>query len=203
MGVYSNSTIGLFEKTISSRRLALAPSLFIRAPHPKTEIRAERAAVQRALDAGWVGQMKIHGHRAQIHISADPSDAPIIYNRQGQPHQKFFSSEVITELRRLFSPIKDWSAIDAEWIKSDDKIYVFDFLKKDGLVLSRLNYTERHALLPKDFISPHFQVLPVLTNTEKCLEILKSDNAQIEGLVFKSPETIGFSDTSIVRCRKK
>ena len=35
------------------------------------------------------------------------------------------------------------------------------------------------------------------------LEAMHDDRPNIEGLVFRSMNTPGFSDTSIVRCRKK
>lgn len=202
-GALLNSLPGIFEDTLFSRRFALPASLYIRAPHPKTEIRPERSAVERVLSAGWVGQVKIHGHRAQIHISSDPEVSPIVYNRQGKPHQKELSLPIISELRRLFTPARGWNVVDAEWIKSEDKLFVFDFLKKDGVALSRQTYTERYNLLPRNFISPHFQVLPLLTSVEKCLEPLASTDPNIEGVVFKSPTTAGFSDTSVIRCRRK
>lgn len=180
----------------------MAHSLYIRAPHPKTEIRAEESAIRRVLEAGWVGQTKIHGHRAQIHISADPHQMPLVYNRQGNPHQKALSPEIVAELRRLFTPSTGWNAIDAEWLKAEDKFFIFDFLKKDGQILSRESFADRYRRIPTHFISPHFQVLPLLTRVEKCLEILASPADHIEGLVFKSPTTIGFADTAIIRCRK-
>ena len=147
--------------------------------------------------------MKIHGHRAQIHVSHNPDDLPVVYNRQGRPHSKDLSPPMIAELRRLFAPRQEgWNAIDAEWIKSDEKLYVFDFLKYEGKTLSRLSYEDRYLLLPTDFISPYIQVLPLLTRVDRCLEVLASPSTQVEGLVFKSKSTIGFADTAIVRCRK-
>src|SRR5262245_26285002 len=105
---------GIFAETIfSPRRRIVRPSNFIKAMHPKTEIRPTRDAVEKILQSGWVGQMKVHGHRAQIHLSSDPNEDVIAYNRQGQPHKKLLTKEIETELRRIFPLEKDWTIIDA------------------------------------------------------------------------------------------
>jgi len=170
--------------------------------HPKTEIRPERDAIRKVLDAGWVGQLKIHGHRAQIHIPADGADDTIAYNRQGKIHQKLLPDEIVVELRRLFAPREEWTVLDAEWLKPEGKLFVFDLIKKDGKLLNRLSYAERYKLLPRDFISPHVQILPLLTTVDRCMEAFEKERPHVEGLVFKSMTTAGFGDTSIVRCRR-
>jgi ATP-dependent DNA ligase len=180
----------------------LKPSLFIRPIHPKTEIRPTPEAIRKVLAAGWVGQLKIHGHRAQIHIPADPKEEILAYNRQGQLHKKEIPSSIQTELRRVFAPASAWNVIDSEWLKPEDKIYVFDFLKKEGESLHRLNFQDRWKLLPRAYLSPHLQTLPVLTTLAQCLEALGRPEETIEGLVFKSPSP-GFEDSSIVRCRRQ
>src|ERR1041385_6212935 len=87
---------GIFEDCIfSGRRRIVAASIYIRAMHPKTEISPTRAAVEKILKAGWAGQMKIHGHRAQIHISANPGEEPIAYNRRGEAHKKLLPQSMI------------------------------------------------------------------------------------------------------------
>lgn len=177
-------------------------SIFIHAMHPKTEIKPHPSTLQKILDAGWVGQLKIHGHRAQIHISADPLVEPYAYNRQGRIHKKLLPKPVISELRRLFTPERQWNVIDAEWLKDTDKLFVFDLLKLNGDTLVRLNYAERWNLLPRAFISPSISILPVFTSLNQCLEALQNPEPYIEGLVFKSQSSPGFEDTSIVRCRK-
>lgn len=181
----------------------MAQSVFIKAMHPKTEISPTLPAVTKILKAGWIGQMKIHGHRAQIHISSDPADAVIAYNRQGRPHQMLLPDKIAAELRRIFKPENGWTVIDAEWLKPEGKLFVFDILKKDDLLLRRLSYGERYALLPRSYISPHVKTLPILSTPEKCMAVLATPDDYIEGLVFKSLTTKGFSDTSIVRCRKR
>src|SRR6185312_16037753 len=90
----------IFEDIIFSPRRKVARSVFIKAMHPKTEIQPSRAAIEKILKMGWVGQMKIHGHRAQVHLSADRED-PIVYNRQGKTHGKLLSKEIGTELYRI------------------------------------------------------------------------------------------------------
>ncbi len=179
----------------------MARSAFIRPMHPKTEISPDAATVARVLGLGWAGQIKIHGHRAQIHISADPNDAPLAYNRHGEIHKKLIPEAIVSELRRLFQPKKGWNVIDAEWLKPENKLFVFDFIKQEGELLTRLTYLERWKLLPRAYISPTLSTLPLLTTIEKCMEILDKPAPHVEGLVFKSQTTRGFEDSSIVRCR--
>lgn len=170
--------------------------------HPKTEISPTLASVDKILKAGWIGQTKVHGHRAQVHLSAD-SDEVVVYNRQGRPHKMRLQKEIEKELRRIFDLESGWTVIDAEWLKPEKQLYIFDLLKKDGKLLRSMNYADRYALLPKSYISPHVKTLPWLTTVPKCMAILESSEDYIEGLVFKSPNTKGFDDTSIVRCRKR
>lgn len=181
----------------------MPPSVFIKAMHPKTEIQPTAAAIDKILKAGWVGQMKVHGHRAQIHLSAGAPIGPIVYNRQGRPHKKLLPDDITQELRRIFELHDGWTVIDAEWLKPEEKLFIFDILKLDGKLLRTLSYRERYALLPRSYISPHVQTLPLLTTQAKCLEILNRPEDYIEGLVFKALASKGFSDTSIVRCRKR
>ncbi len=193
---------GIFEETIfDSKRRFVPRSVFIKAMHPTTEISPIPASIEKILKAGWVGQMKIHGHRAQIHLHE--SEEPIAYNRQGRPHTKLLPKEIIQELRRIFDLKKGWTVIDTEWLKPENKLFVFDILKIKDKLLRNLNYQDRFDLLPRLYISPHVQTLPLLTTKEKCLEVLARPEKYIEGLVFKSLTTKGFEDTSIVRCRKR
>lgn len=197
-------TQGIFELTIFSPRRGLVPlSTYIRAMHPKTEISATLASVEKILKAGWVGQMKVHGHRAQVHISADENVTPIVYNRQGRPHKMLLPDSITQELRRIFDLKKGWTVIDAEWLKPEGELYIFDLLKLDGKSLRPLSYSERYKLLPKSYISPSIKALPLLTTSEKCMELLARNENYIEGLVFKSPTSKGFEDTSIIKCRKR
>jgi ATP-dependent DNA ligase len=196
----SQTIPGIFERIIFSPWRPVAPSIFIKAMHPKTELKPNREAITKILKMGWIGQMKIHGHRAQIHLS--PKEAPIAYNRQGKVHKLALPKEIIKELMRVIDPQKDWTVIDAEWLKPEKKLYIFDILKKDGKSLARTTYGERFALLPRDYLSPYIQTLPILRTVEKCMEVFEKEDEHIEGLVFKSMTTKGFSDTGIVRCRK-
>lgn len=196
---------GVFEETIFTRKAHLRPSLFMRPMHPKTEIKPTSEAIQKILDLGWVGQLKIHGHRAQIHISSDPNEEIIAYNRQGRTHKKVIPTLMVSELRRLFTPAQGWNVIDTEWLKDkpdmEDRIYVFDFLKKENQSLGRLNFQERWKMLPRAYLSPVMQTLPILGTLQQCLTALEKPDVYIEGLIFKSPSP-GFEDTSIIRCRR-
>lgn len=195
---------GIFEPIIfSPRRGPVPPSVFIKPMHPKSEIKPTLESVEKVLRSGWVGQMKVHGHRAQIHISARPGDDPIVYNRQGRVHKKLLPDEIAFELRRIFTLREGWTVIDSEWLKPKGKLFIFDILKQDDQLLRRMSYADRYALLPKSYISPHVKTLPLLTSAEKCLEVLAKTEDYIEGLVFKSLTAKGFDDTSIVRCRKR
>lgn len=181
----------------------MSESVFIRAMHPKSEISPTLPAVSKILNAGWVGQMKIHGHRAQIHISADPAQEVVAYNRQGRPHKMLLPEKIAAELRRVLDLENGWTVIDAEWLKPKNKLFIFDILKSNDQLLRRMTYAERFALLPKSYISPYIKTLPLLTTPEKCMAVLATPDDYIEGLVFKSLSSRGFEDTSIVRCRKR
>lgn len=181
----------------------MASSIYIKAMHPKSEILPEPSAILRILENGWVGQTKIHGHRAQIHIPSSSKESLIAYTRKGTRHKLALSPGMVKELRRLFTPAKGWNVIDAEWLKPEEKLFVFDFLKVEGVTMTSHTYPERWALLPKAFISPHISILPLLRDLAACKKVLATQSETVEGLVFKSATSTGFSDSSIVRCRIK
>lgn len=191
----------IFEPSKTKRSAMVLPSRFIRPIHPKTQIAPEEAAIKRVIEAGWWAQPKIHGHRAQIHIPADGGPC-LVYNRQGQLHKEVLTPALEAELRRVFLPTSDWNTIDAEWMKPEQKIYVFDFLKRDGKILDGLTFAERYELLPKLYLSPHLSTVPVFKTTEKCMVFLTGTLPPfMEGLVFRAAFSRGFSDSTIVRCR--
>lgn len=193
----------ILRSTIFSRQLPVSSSAFIRAMHPKSAIRPDRAAIRRILEAGWAGQVKMHGHRAQIHIPAAEGEALLCYNRQGRPHAKSLPPQVAHELRRLFQPDQGWTVVDAEWLKDTDEIFIFDLLKHRGRLLRDLTYLERWQMLPRVFASDTLRVLTLLRTVEACMTELNSTQPRVEGLVFKALTTPGFSDTSIIRCRRQ
>jgi ATP-dependent DNA ligase len=196
---------GIFDETIFSpkRTTTVSRSVFIKAMHPKTEISPTLASVEKILKAGWAGQVKVHGHRAQIHLCADESEEPIAYNRMGKPHKKLLPDEIVAELRRILRPEIGWTVVDAEWLKPEGKLFIFDVLKLNGKILRGVSYEERWKRLPRLYISRHVQTLPLLTSADKCMEVLASTDENVEGLVFKALQSKGFEDTSIVRCRKR
>src|SRR5438067_1667360 len=103
---------GIFEQTIFSGHTSLSgPSRFIQPMHPKTEIQPTRASMLRVLQAGWVGQLKVHGHRAQIHIPEDTNAKIFAYNRQGAQHKLAIPEAMGAEIRRLFAPKSGWNII--------------------------------------------------------------------------------------------
>lgn len=185
------------------RRTVAHPSPFIRPMHPKTGIRPVPEAISRILDSGWVAQLKIHGHRAQIHVPADRDEPIWVFNRHGAQHKKLMPEPMVAEIRRVFTPTTGWNVVDAEWIKGEDKLYVFDFLKRDGELLRKMPFPQRWQLLPRLYLSPHIQTLPLIRDLKGCLEALDERQPHIEGLVFKSLTSPGFADTSIIRCRRR
>ena len=188
--------------SLLKRKKKMQLPAFIRPIHPKTEINPDPPSIEKVLKLGWWGQTKIHGHRAQIHLHADPNVEPVAYTRSGKIHSKDLEPSIVSELRRVFKPQLAWSVVDVEWLKKEQKLYIFDYLKKDDKVLVSLSYRERYNLIPRDFISPHIEVLSILKNLNDCLAVLQDKRSWVEGLVFKSPNSYGFSDSSVVKCRK-
>jgi ATP-dependent DNA ligase len=193
---------GVFESTIFSRQVPVTSSPYIRAMHPKTEIRPEATAIKKALGAGWVGQTKIHGHRAQIHLPADVAAPVTVFNRQGRPHAKALPAALVAELRRLIPARDGFTVLDAEWTKDDDHLYLFDVLRWEGKSLAALTYPERYELLPRVYSSESVTTLPLFTTVEQCLKVLGDPDPKVEGLVFKARRAKGFGDANVVRCRK-
>lgn len=194
---------GIFDETIFSTSRPMTSSIFVRPMHPKTEILPTPQAIRKLLDAGWCGQLKIHGHRAQIHVHEDPSTPLICFNRQGKQHKKLLPPEIAAELRRLLQPTSGWNVIDAEWLKEENKLFLFDFIKFNNKLLIAYNYLERRELLPQVYVSQHISTLGIMTTVERCLAVFNTTEEHIEGLVFRSKTKPGFSDTSIIRCRRK
>lgn len=178
-------------------------SVFIRGMHPKTEVRPDPATIRRILDNDWWGQLKIHGHRAQIHISADPDAEALVYTRSGKLHERSLSKEMVNELRRILQPMSGYTVVEGEWLKPEDKLFLFDYLKKDGKLLDQLSYEERWQLLPKLYISPRVETLGVLKTVDECLNALRRPEEWVEGIVLKARKSKGFFDRSIIRCRKE
>jgi ATP-dependent DNA ligase len=195
---------GIFDSTIfSGGRCIVNGPKPIRPIHPKTEIAPTRDAIQRILERGWWGQVKIHGHRAQIHIPSDEPEGIVVYNRQGQPHRKVLPQDVASEVLRIFRPQSGWNVIDAEWLKSEDRLFVFDFLKREDQLLDAATYGERYDMLPRVYKSQKILTLPPLKSLDACLSVLADPAPHVEGLIFRSPVTRGFIDSGIVRCRKR
>lgn len=185
------------------RQIKLEESKFITSMHPKTEILPNPDSIKRILKSSWWGQIKIHGHRAQIHIPENEQKSILVYTRKGGFHKKSLGPAISKELFRLFKPKEGWSVIDSEWLKPKNKIFVFDLLKHNGKLLTDYTYEERWSLLPQVYKSEYIETLPVYRSVEACLKALDSEIPHVEGLVFKSYKTPGFQDTSIIRCRKR
>lgn len=158
---------------------------------------------RRILDAGWWGQMKVQGHRVQIHISADPKQPCLAFTRLGKLHVRKLDPELEAELRRILTLKHSWSAIEAEWLKDEKKLFIFDYIKFNGEVLSACSYKQRYEMLPRIYQSPHVSTLPVLRTVTECMTVAKDASPHVEGLVFKSIDSIGFANHSMIRCRKQ
>ena len=199
----ARSATSIFAKPFFTRQSPVTSPPYIRAPHPKTGILPEPSTIKRILGTGWVGQTKIHGHRCQLHVPAEGAKGVIAFTRQGKRHAKAMSDAMLKEVVRLFRPETGWNVVDAEWLKPEDKLFVFDYLKKEGRLLSKLAFPQRFELLPRAYISPHITTLPLLRDLKQCLDVLGSTDPHVEGLVFKSLTRIGFADTSVVRCVRR
>lgn len=179
----------------------MTPSRFIRAMHPRTAIQPKADAIARVLQSGWAGQWKIHGHRAQIHIPPPGDGSCLAYNRQGALHRKKLPEEIDAELSRLFAREDGWTVIDSEWLKGEDRIFVFDILRAGGVLNSSLTYAERYEQIPRVYRSSCIETLPLLMTVSGCMAAVESAPEFVEGLVFRALHTRGFQDTSIIRCR--
>ncbi len=155
------------------------------------------------LTSAWAFASTYRLDRRLRHVPADPKTPILVFNRQGDLHKKAVSPALDAEIRRVLAPQADWSAIDAEWLKADDRVFLFDFLKREGRSLETMPYEERWALLPRVYRSPFLETLEIFRTADKCLEALARTETWVEGLVFKSLKAPGFSDASVVRCRKR
>jgi ATP-dependent DNA ligase len=192
-------TMSNFKMLIRNMR-KMKPDGFIKCQHPNHAIAPERSAIERVLKMGWAGQLKMNGHRLQIHIS--PQREITCYTRHGRLHTQKLSSE----LKFSFQDYADsdgYLCLEGEWLKAENQVYLFDILRYKSDTLSFQTYAERHSLLKEVFhISPHIKFLRTYKKVDDCLKILESSDAKIEGLVFKSLNTKGWPDTAIVRCLK-
>lgn len=177
----------------------MSKARFLKPQHPKATVMPRLDAIQRIFALGWVGQAKMNGRRAQIHIL--PGEAIQAFTRQGAPHTKPIPHEIDVLLHQWFGGTGP-TVLDAEWFPFDGKLYIFDALALDGKRLDRFSFPERHALLFKDFINPLIKVLPILKTAKEAWALLQGSDAAVEGIVLRSSASQGWPDTAIVRCRK-
>jgi len=174
---------------------------FLNPQHPKSNMRPDPEMMKMLLGLGWAGQAKINGARTQIHISCQ-SDFRV-FTRQGSPHTVEFPAHVAEVLKARWTPTKDWTVLDAEWERFAPgvNVHLFDILKLEGVLLQDKTYKERHGLLvAPPSLETAFRVLPLLLTLEACQEALEQE---VEGLVFKSLNSLGWPNTAIVRMLKK
>lgn len=172
---------------------------FLKPQRPCRDIGPDIEVISELLEIGWVGQAKINGRRAQVHIH---SNKIMAFTRYGQLHTRKLGKEVTEQLLE-FKPKKGTNIFDCEWCPSIQKMFVFDMLVHEGKSLRFLKYMERHNKLNEMFrISPNVEFLRLVKTTKQCQTMLNKTNPFIEGLVFRYKESKGWPDTAIIRCRK-
>jgi ATP-dependent DNA ligase len=173
---------------------------FIKTAHPVASCPPRPDAVVRFLKKGWIAQEKINGRRLQVHVSREGELR--FYTRQGTPHTMVVPDPIRKILVDYYRPnAGDWNALEGEWVPSQQKLYLFDFIIENDKLLSGLCYLDRWKMLRRDFISPNVAVLKWHVKLPEVMKILQSSDEVIEGVVFKH-NTTSFEDRTIVRCRK-
>jgi ATP-dependent DNA ligase len=175
---------------------------FIQPQHPKSNLIFDKSVIKDLLEKSWIGQTKINGHRIQLHISKNEI---VCYTRQGTIHTKKLDKKMI-EAIDSYRPAKKnvWTVLDGEWLKSQDKIFLFDILKHENETLQFSTYKDRYKLLKSIYVfCPEITLLRNLKTVDACMKVMKDDKEEHEGLVFKSTTTKGWPDTAIVRCLKE
>jgi hypothetical protein len=164
---------------------------FIRTQHPKASIEFRPELIQSMLASGWIGQPKFNGFKVQSHVVGRSVHS---FSRTGKI--VVLSKDINSAILDCYS---DGFSFEGEHRPQANKLCVFDCVKtpEDG-VLKNLAYVDRHSRLGVTMI-PFLLVAPVLTEMDR-LEYWYN-HPETEGLVFKSG-TPGFSDTSIIRCRR-
>lgn len=182
-------------------RRIVKPPFFITCQHPKATTSPDRESIKRLLAMGFAGQRKVHGHRAQLHVSA--TGELVAFTRQGTRHTAALPAATVEHLATNYRPKTGWTVLDAEWQKQESKIYLFDLIKLGTKSLQTLNYEQRYAELRGQFvIGPGLAFLVLLRDVAACEAVLADGSPYTEGLVFRELRAPGFHDTSIIRCRK-
>lgn len=179
-------------------------SKFIKCQSPGGSVLPRADTIGRILSSGWVAQKKMDGARTQVHISS--SGIIDVYTRHGSLHTKDMPDNIKQLLRQHFSSKIGWNVLDCEWLRHQDKLYIFDIMKWGDVSFHTLTYEERYKILSSHaIITPEVSILPLYTSIDKCLAVLQEamDDKFLEGLVFKAYTSTGWSDTGMVRCRKK
>lgn len=170
----------------------------VKTHHPKQSLLMAKTDLESMLEKGWIGQAKMNGVRAQIHVIDDhPLYNIKAYNRRGSLLTGKMSPDIVDIIRTNFKP---GDIFEAEWLRIRQALFIYEMVAKEGELLSSKNYAERYAMLPKIDSLPHVQTLPILDTPEDILAAY--NDAETEGVVFKALNTPGFKDTSIIRCRK-
>jgi len=182
-------------------KIRMTASAFIKTQHPGASASPTEDNVRYYASLGWHIQEKKNGRNTQIHISEDSIE---FFTRHGLKHSMKISEKIRETLWRFFKPLKGVTVLEGEYVPAENRIYLFDIIKKDDQLFHNLTYGERHEILKKDcpdIMDSSLRILPLLS-IQKAIEILLGKN-KAEGLVFKSHVGKGFADYYIIRCRKK
>lgn len=176
--------------------------VFINPQHPKASVPPIREDIEDFIRWGWWGQKKVDGYRCQIHITSKGDIK--YYTRQGSLHTRKVPDIISDQLKRHLTPSDGVNVFESEWQRQQEKIYLFDVLKLENILLNEKTFAERHDILRKDlfFIEPNISFLPVYKSVYQCMQVLNKDEDYIEGLVFKLPTNKGWKNDAILRCRK-
>lgn len=174
---------------------------FMKQQHPTSGIQPDAETIKRIMATGWVGQKKINGRCAQIHVAA--TGEVIAYTRHGDRHTLPLSQSIQQKLVQHFAPSQGFNVIVGEWQPTIKMLFTFDTLAQEGERLDGLTFPERFKLLPRDFIDPEIQVLPLIKTLAAAMKVFESEDPYVEGMVFKSSTSKGWPDSAIIRCRRK
>lgn len=167
----------------------------IKTHHPKQSLLMAKTDLAKKLEGGWIGQAKMNGVRAQVHVTEDGLK---VYNRRGSPLTTGkMTAEIVACIHANFNP---GDVFEAEWLRIRQALFLYEMVAVGGKVLDSKTYEQRYALLPQIDCLPHVKTLPILDTPE---EILAAYNdSDTEGVVFKALHTPGFKDTSVIRLTK-
>lgn len=157
---------------------------------------------RRVMNSGWIGQDKMLGMRLQLHVDAKSQITN--FTKKGTLHTRILSDE-LDEATKTLTPKQGTNVYDCEWVQPLNQIFLFDLLAFEDDILKHLTYPERYKMLTERIeVTGPLSILGIMTSPEECLNRIMTSDHYVEGLVFKSNTTKGWSSKhSMIRCRKK